>query len=192
VQVDEEYWKNIADSGGHRLAIGVETGSDSVRTHMNKKFTNQDLDYTMSMLSKYNITCVFLMIVGYPTETDVDFQDTLDMFSRYQTYANKIIKDINIGSTLGILPGTPLYENATNYRIEIDKHENNWVALDNPDLTLEKRIRRRQLLKEHVLKLGYNIEFDYAEHMLKILENNLETFNKRLKIKKIIKIKHEK
>ena len=37
------------------MAIGVETGSDSVRMHMNKKFNNADLDYTMSMLEKYNI-----------------------------------------------------------------------------------------------------------------------------------------
>ena len=188
-QVNEEYWKNIADSGGNRLLIGVETGSDSVRLHMNKKFTNQDLDYTMEMLEKYNISCEFLMIVGYPTETEQDFQDTIDMFTRYEKYI-PIITNIVAGSTLGILPGTPLYNNAKQFNIEVDKYENNWVAFDNATLTLERRIQRRNILKEHVLKLGYNISVDSADHMLKILETQKDMFEKRLTIKKMIRIKN--
>jgi radical SAM superfamily enzyme YgiQ (UPF0313 family) len=190
-QVNEQYWQNIADSGGGNLAIGVETGSDRVRLHMNKKFSNQDLDYTMSMLSKYNITCQFLMIVGYPTETDQDFQDSLDMFTRYQQYIPNITAVI-IGSTLGILPGTPLFNTAEQSNIVIDKYENNWVALDNPELTLSKRIQRRQALHEHLLKLRYNVPKDSTEHMMQILKDNLEIFDKRLAIKKLIRIENAK
>ena len=189
-QVNEQYWQDIAESGGKGLAIGVETGSDSVRLHMNKKFTNQDLDYTMDMLDKYNITCIFLMIVGYPTETHKDFQATLDMFTQYKKYTH-IIVNVAIGSTLGILPGTPLYYNAKEFNIEVDKYENNWVALDNPELTLERRIQRRHILKDHVLKLGYTIPNDSAEHMLHILSDQKEMFETRRKIKKIIRIKNE-
>jgi radical SAM superfamily enzyme YgiQ (UPF0313 family) len=190
-QVNEEYWQHISESGGNRLAIGVETGSDKVRLHMNKKFNNEDLEYTMTMLEKYNITCSFLMIVGYPTETDADFQETLDMFSRYK-HLTHIITDINIGSTLGILPGTPLHNNAKAYNIEVDKYENNWVAWDNKDLTLEKRIQRRNILKDHVLNLGYTIPVDSSDHMLKILNHNKDMFNTRLEIKKMIRIKNGK
>jgi len=189
-QVNEEYWKYIAESGGNRLGIGVETGSDSVRLHMNKKFTNEDLDYTMTMLDKYNITCSFLMIVGYPTETDADFQATLDMFTRYK-HLTHIITDITIGSTLGILPGTPLHNDAKKYNIEVDKYENNWIAWDNQSLTLEKRIQRRGILKDHVLNLGYKIPVDLSEHMLKILHNNKNMFNARLNIKKTIRLRNE-
>lgn len=188
-EVDEQYWKDIADSGGRGLAIGVETGSDSVRLHMNKKFTNQDLDYTMEMLDRYNITCIFLMIVGYPTETEQDFQQTLDMFTRYQRYTH-VIKGINIGSTLGILPGTPLYHDAADMNILLDKYENNWVALNNPELTLERRLQRRQELHDHLTKLGHNIITDSTEHMMKILYNNLEMFNQRSKIQKMIHLKN--
>ena len=189
-QVNEEYWQHIAESGGQRLGIGVETGSDRVRLHMNKKFTNEDLEYTMTMLEKYNITCSFLMIVGYPTETDEDFQETLDMFSRYKHLAH-IITSINIGSTLGILPGTPLHNKAKEYNIEVDKYENNWIAWDNKDLTLEKRIQRRHILKDHVLNLGYTILVDNGEHMLKILDSQQDMFNKRLEVKKMIRLRNE-
>jgi len=189
-QVNEQYWQDIAESGGNKLFIGVETGSESVRAHMNKKFTNADLDYTMNMLDKYKITCNFLMIVGYPTETEKDFQETLDMFTRYKKYTH-IITNINIGSTLGILPGTPLYNNSKQFNIEVDKYENNWVAFDNPTLTLEKRIQRRHILKKHVLDLGYTIPVDSTEHMLTILDNNKDMFETRRKLKRMIQVKNE-
>jgi radical SAM superfamily enzyme YgiQ (UPF0313 family) len=188
-EVNEEYWQNIADSGGHTLAIGVETGSDRVRNHMNKKFSSQDLDYTMSMLDKYNITCNFLMIVGYPTETDEDFQDTLDMFSRYQPLFNRIITNVGIGATLGILPGTPLYKNSKINNIELDKYENNWVAHDNPELTLERRIERRVQLHNHLVNLGLDLNDSSSKYMLEILKDNLDMFNQRLNLKKMIRIK---
>ena len=131
------------------------------------------------------------MIVGYPTETEKDFQDTLDMFTRYKKYT-PIIANVAIGSTLGILPGTPLHNNSEQFNIEVDKYENNWIALDNPELTLEKRIQRRHILKDHVLKLGYTIPDDSSEHMLTILDNNKDMFEKRLTIKKMIRIKNAK
>lgn len=190
-QLDNEYWKNLAMSGAQSLAIGVETGSDRVRQHMNKKFTNQDLDYTMEMLDRYNITCTFLMIFGYPTETEEDFQATLDMFKRYKKYANKIITNINFGSTLGILPGTPLFNNAESLNILIDKHENNWIAFDNESLTLDERIRRRNYAKEYVLSLGYIVPADGQDSMLEILKQHIPVFDKRNKIKKIIRIKEK-
>ena len=188
-QVNEEYWQDIADSGGFNLSIGVETGSDSVRLHMNKRFSNEDLDYSMTMLSKYNITCTFLMIVGYPTETEKDFQDTIDMFTRYKQYTN-IITNTNISSAMGILPGTPLYYNAKQLNLEVDKYEINWVALDNPTLTLERRMQRRQILKDHVLKLGFAIPDNSTTHMLQVFDEQKEMFKSRLDIKRMIRIKN--
>jgi len=186
--VNEQYWQDMADSGARDLAIGVETGSDTVRLHMNKKFNNSDLDYTMQMLGKYGITCQFLMIVGYPTETDQDFQHTLDMFTKYQHLAQRVITAVTIGSTLGILPGTPLYQHAERHNIELDKYENNWIANDNPGLILEKRLQRRAVLKQHVESLGYTTN-ESSNHVIQLLENNREMFEKRHELKRLIKIK---
>lgn len=190
--LSEEFWKTLAASGATKLAIGIETGSDQVREHMNKKFTNKDIDYTMRMLDKYNITCVFLMIIGYPTETIQDFQETLDMMSRYQQYANRIINDVEIGNTLGILPGTPLHYRAEEYNIELDSHELNWISWDNPSLTLTERIRRRREFKKHIQDLGYIKSHDDSELLVDVLESNLKTFEKKTHLKKLIKIKNIK
>jgi hypothetical protein len=85
-----------------------------------------------------------------------------------------------------------LHNKADEYNIQVDKYENNWIAWDNSELTLERRIQRRNILKDHVLNLGYTIPKDSTEHMLKILDNQKDMFKKRLDIKKMIRIKHAK
>jgi hypothetical protein len=71
----------------------------------------------------------------------------------------------------------------------LDKHENNWIALDNENLTLSERIRRRQYAKEYVISLGYKIDNDIDVHYLEFLDKNMPVFDKRNKVKKIIKLK---
>ena len=51
------------------------------------------------------------MIFGYPTETEKDYEDSLDFIRRYKKFAGTAISSITISNTLGILPGTPLYNN---------------------------------------------------------------------------------
>jgi radical SAM superfamily enzyme YgiQ (UPF0313 family) len=185
-QVNEAYWQNIADSGACYLSMGVETGSDQVRLHMNKKFSNADLDYTMQMLEKYKITCQFLIIVGYPTETKKDFQDTIDMFEKYKHLAKEVILAVSVGNTASILPGTPLFNQASDMHIELDKYEYNWVAHDNLELTLEERLRRHRTLAEHLRELGYSLNDD---HEVKVIEKNKDMLKKRLEIKKKFALK---
>jgi hypothetical protein len=112
------------------------------------------------------------------------------MFTRYKHLANRIIISIDFGSTLGILPNTPLYNRAQEYHIELDKYENNWVNYNNPSLTIEERIRRRKYAAEYATKLGYKFE-DSTKTIIDMLENQLPLFNKRNKLKKMIEIKKQ-
>jgi radical SAM superfamily enzyme YgiQ (UPF0313 family) len=106
----KDYYSLIASSGGFGLTMGVETGSDKVRAHMKKNFTNADLDAEMEQFSRHGITCSFFIMMGYPTETLEDFKDTLRMFKRYTKYvADGTIVGIVVGKGYNpALPGTPL------------------------------------------------------------------------------------
>jgi hypothetical protein len=106
----KDYYPLIASSGGFGLTMGVETGSDRVRAHMKKNFTNADLDEEMEQFSRHGITCSFFIMMGYPTETVEDFYDTLRMFKRYTKYvADGTIVGIIVGKGYSpMIEGTPL------------------------------------------------------------------------------------
>ena len=137
---------------------------------MKKQFSNKDLDEFMEQAYINEIPVEFLMIVGYPTETEQDFQENIKMFQRYKKY-RKIFQNIILGSTLGILPGTPLEEELKN-DIDMNGGENFWVYNKNPKLDFRERIKRRFLIGDACLDLGYNVGNNIEDYkMLHFLWN---------------------
>jgi radical SAM superfamily enzyme YgiQ (UPF0313 family) len=149
----------MAQSGAGTMLIGVESGSPKVRDHMKKGYSDEDLHYSLSQLFKNNIKVRFLMIIGYPVETEEDFKLTLDFFDRYADYGKKgLVEEINLGLTLNLLPNTPLYDNAETHGLETTKnHINDWICLQNPTLDFKERLKRRIIAQHHVEKLGYKV-----------------------------------
>lgn len=165
-QYPERFYAKLAKSGVSSLQIGVETGSEKLRFSMNKRFTNADLDWTIEMLDKYNIQCVFLQFVGHPEETDQDFEDTKQMYVKYQHYAGKVIKQVQLNFTMVIQPNTDLYDRANELGLKFTADPSLWYATSNPSLTFEERTRRRILLTEHIHALGYKRTNDEHTAML--------------------------
>ncbi len=158
-QMPPEDFVKMAESGAGTMLIGVESGSPSVRDHMKKGYTDDDLHYSLSQLFKNNIKVRFLMIIGYPTETQEDFKQTLDFFDRYAEYGRKgLVEEVNLGLTLNLLPNTPLFDNAKEYGLETTKqHINDWICVDNPTLDYRERLKRRIIAQRHVENLGYKV-----------------------------------
>jgi len=158
-QMPPEDFVKMAESGAGTLLIGVESGSPSVREHMRKGYTDEDLHYSLSEIFKNNIKVRFLIIIGYPTETKEDFQQTLDFFDRYAEYGRKgLVEEVNLGLTLNLLPNTPLYDNAEKFGLETTKdHINDWVCTQNPTLDFKERLKRRIQAQYYVEKLGYKV-----------------------------------
>lgn len=77
LQSPESDYDLLKDSGCVDVEIGVESFSESVRYHMGKRFTNDELWWAMEQLRKRNISSAWLMISGYPTETQKDHRFTI-------------------------------------------------------------------------------------------------------------------
>lgn len=187
---NEEHWNLMSRSNCQEIWIGVESGSEKVRREMNKAFTNDDLYHTIDNLVKYKISCKLLMFVGYPTESEKDFEDTLNLIRKYKHLAGNIVKTISLADTVSILPGTPLSDTANQNNIIVDeKYENNWLNLNYPELTLAERIRRTEIAKKLAAELGYTSQENDFHNHLDYLRDRIDIFNQRLKIKKILKLK---
>jgi radical SAM superfamily enzyme YgiQ (UPF0313 family) len=163
----------MKQAGCNYLYVGVETFSDRVRYEMDKKFTNEDLEFHLRMCGQYHIPNAFLMITGYPTETDEDHSLNIAGLKKYQKYAQAgIINLITFGYTTAILENTPLERMQNQLGIvkefeDLDRQQN-WVSLKNPKLTFKERVRRWVEVVELANQLSYNQpRLDTAVSMLK-------------------------
>lgn len=170
----ESLYAAMQSGGAELLICGVEHASWDVRQHMGKEFNNDDLDWHIKMCAKYGIKNIFLMFVGYPTETLQDHTENLEFLSRYQKYmlAGTIVMirwgytgSIDHGSKLetkgdlvNIVPEWPGLDLGHMQGQDQDwLYGRNWVNLDNPDLTLRERLRRRLEVQEKSFELGWPV-----------------------------------
>jgi hypothetical protein len=168
-QLTDDYFDMIAEAGGQQFYVGVETGSDKIRWEMDKKFTNEDIDYHLHHFYRTGMTCFFLMIIGYLTESLKDHHDNLEMYKRWQKYvATGTIAGIDLSKSLMFLDNTPLERMIDSHQVNfpslgVDAMGNSvpnrmiWTSKLNPELTFEERMRRRLEVHEEAIKYKWPI-----------------------------------
>lgn len=108
-QMPEDDFALAARAGNDYWSIGVESGSEKIRYEMKKKFDNKDLDWSINNLYKYDIRQTWLLMVGYPSETEQDFNETKNLIKRYSHLRDKIT--VQITPTFMLLDNSPLITN---------------------------------------------------------------------------------
>lgn len=118
-QHPEIMWQQMADTHA-TLSLGVESVVPDVRKKLGKHFENQDIDYHLEMAKKYNINIILMIITGYPTETEDDYEYTKQWFRDRVQYRDTIKRLFLSPAT--ILPGTALERNREKHGIIMLEH----------------------------------------------------------------------
>lgn len=84
------HWRR---GGFYRARLGVESGSQRILDLMDKKITTGQIKFAVTSLARAGIKTTTYWIVGYPGETEEDFQQTLDLIEEmkddiYEAEAN--------------------------------------------------------------------------------------------------------
>jgi hypothetical protein len=113
------------------------------------------------MLIKYNIKQNWNIIAGYITETDEDWQQTMELIRYWLPKAKDLIY-VNPIDTFMLLEGTPMSTMFDDFQISTNLvngyHAFSWTSKLNPTNTYDKRADR------FVELCDYLISFDHATY----------------------------
>ena len=178
----EEDFRLMAAGGCYIVQIGMESGSERVRDHMRKKFTNADIDHSTLMLAKYGIKQHWFIFVGYPNEEEQDYQDTIDLIEKYAYLAKDGLLEIIPTGVFQMLPGTPITEDDMMHELGLDTEElaglrtYQWTSSIYKENTFE--VRAHRFLKLVDLCRKYKLVSNYED----LLSNHEKTIKMQLKL----------
>lgn len=116
--LDEELIKIMSNSNCCDVAIGFESGSNTILKNINKKTTVKDNIKVIELFKKYSITVRAYLILGLPGETNKTIRETEDWLGF--CISNGLISSFGLGNFMPY-PGSPIYENMKDYDIIFDK-----------------------------------------------------------------------
>ena len=155
-KVPENYFKRIKDSGCESVFSGVESGSYKIRKHMRKNFTNESIINHVIGFIDNNMRYVLSFIVGYPLETDEDFQETLDLLKEIKNRA-KNIENLYISVSTMKIHEKNIEEMNEFIEIPYDKYDDysNWISKYTNQFV---RLSRYSRLIKLINNLGFNLD----------------------------------
>lgn len=74
------------EGGFYRARLGIESGSDKILKLMGKKITTDQIKSALISLAYSGIKTTTYWVIGYPEETEEDFQDTLNLIEELKDY----------------------------------------------------------------------------------------------------------
>jgi len=83
---NKKFVKAWADSGLYRVRLGVESASGNVLKSMDKKTTPAVISEVLKTLSQAGIRTTTYWIVGFPGETEADFEETCEFIRNNHRY----------------------------------------------------------------------------------------------------------
>lgn len=136
-------------SGGS-LVFGLESGSDKILKLMRKGYTSADAEKVLKMARDAGIATIVNLIVGFPGESDFEFNETLEFIERNRDAIHRL-------GTLSLcyLPEfSDIYRNADSYGINIAEDDPQYHWYDDKGNNLETRKKRAAVLLDLAGSLG--------------------------------------
>lgn len=101
--INDEILRAVKRAGCHTIQIGAESGSQRILDFLNKKTTIQQNINAINCCKKNKITCDASFMIGLPTETEKEMDQTRNFIKKYRP-------DIANVKIYNPLPGAPLFD----------------------------------------------------------------------------------
>jgi radical SAM superfamily enzyme YgiQ (UPF0313 family) len=139
----EPLFMKLNQSNFRSINIGLESGSERVRKEILRRiYSNQDVIQTVATAKKYGIKVSFFNIVGIPSETIGDFNDTVRM-------NRTCLPDQLMTSIFYPYPGTDLYSLCESQGLVPEDHLASSMERVKADLDFPQ-FRKQQIQKAYI------------------------------------------
>lgn len=144
----------MTKAGCFSLIVGLESGSNEILQSMNKHFLINYAAKQIRLMHENGIKVKLNLMVGFPGETDEDFQRTLDFITENKDY----ITAVTSISPFFLLPGTVIAQLHKKYGIVLPQYHPPIYWYDDKGNTFALRKKRAKKLFQHVQQLGIVID----------------------------------
>lgn len=144
-----DLFHRMKKSGCQTLIFGVESGSDRILKLMRKNYTAQEASRALQLSHEAGIHTNINLIVGFPGETEQDFNETVRFLKENKNVINQVT---NING-FSVFPQAEVGQNQKKYGIIPDKSGEWMLFKDRNGLERKGRFERVTALADIVEKL---------------------------------------
>ncbi len=149
-----ELLRKMRKAGYTYILYGLESGSDRIIRDMRKGFHMKLAEQVFKDTHDAGIMVGINIIVGFPTETEKEFAETVKFLEKNASY----ITNIEVLEQCQILKGADVYENYEKYKVCNRDDPHGWETLDGKN-NFQVRAKRKKtvevLAKDIGIKRGY-------------------------------------
>lgn len=124
-QLNIEDFRLIERAGCKCLAVGIESGSERIRTLLRKPIDASQLLELNRKLRQYSLVPYYFFMIGYPTETVGELKETVNLYTALLEGNPRAAKSVNIYTPF---PGTELFELAVAEGFEPPQELEGWSS----------------------------------------------------------------
>jgi radical SAM superfamily enzyme YgiQ (UPF0313 family) len=147
--------KKMSEANCVGLGYGLESGSDKVISDMGKRFSISVAEEVIKNTHLCGIKTSINIMVGFPTETRKDFEETLNFIKRNKMFIDEIRLTY---AGCRVYHNSYLYRNSNKYHI-VYNHPDYWSTKDGLN-NYEERIKRTEEVCNLVLSLGLELRLN--------------------------------
>ena len=125
--MSDKLLKKMKEAGCVSLHYGFESGSNKILKLMNKYYTAEDAEDLIRRTKKAGIGVVINIIVGFPGESEKEFQETINFIRRNHEF----IDEVGNVSALFVMDKTDLQKNPKKYGYVLTKNYEAWYDKHN-------------------------------------------------------------
>ena len=122
--IDQELAGLLFRAGFGHVSVGVETFAETVRHRMNKRMAAEDIFASLLTLTRAGVSVKANILIGFPGETEADFQASLDFIARGRRLSpeergpGRLIFDA--GHPLRLEPYSDLFAHPDRYGVRLE------------------------------------------------------------------------